>query len=365
MVKCFLHWNTIEMKHRKVSEVGPMNKAMPKVSVIVPVYNGGTGLEQCLAAIRASTYSEYELIVVDNGSTDDSVRVASGYGDRILHCPGPSGPGAARNMGSEHATGDLLIFVDADVVVCPDTLSRLVCHFENSPNVSAVFGSYDDQPAAENFLSQYRNLLHHFVHQQANSDAATFWGGCGAIRKAVFHTLGGFDQQQYPQASIEDIELGFRLHQLGSRIVLDRSIQVKHLKVWKLGSMLRADILNRAVPWTKLILEKQGLMNDLNLETSQRVSAGLVGLSWVVIPLGVLSPYAWVSGLGLLGMVAVLNRSLYWFFYRKRGVWFALKTFPMQILYFTYSGMTFVTYWCVYKVPLLSGVKPKPSHYSD
>ncbi len=318
------------------------------VSVIVPVYNGGQYLDQCLAAIRASSYSRYEVIVVGNGSTDDSLAIARKHEVVILHCPGPSGPGAARNSGAEGARGEILFFVDADVVVHPDTLARVVANFHRAPGIAAVFGSYDDSPAAQNFLSQYKNLLHHFVHQHANSEATTFWGGCGAVRREVFRKVGGFDQNRYPKASIEDIELGCRMHRLGYRLLLDRQLQATHLKEWRLGSLLRADIFCRAVPWTKLVLERQGLINDLNLQISQRVSAGMVACACLLLPLGILQPVIW-SGLVLpLGIVLFLNRKLFAFFLRRRGARFATLAFPMHLLYYLYSGVTFGVYRSIY-----------------
>ena len=57
-------------------------------------------------------------------------------------------------------------------------------------------------------VSQYRNLLHHFVHQHGHAEASTFWAGCGAIRRAAFDAVGGFDAARFPRPSIEDIELG-------------------------------------------------------------------------------------------------------------------------------------------------------------
>ncbi len=82
---------------------------------------------------------------------------------------------------------------------------------DENQDVSAVFGSYDDEPAERNFLSQYKNLLHHFVHQEGATDAGTFWAGCGAIRKDMFASVNGFNSEKYPYPSIEDIELGIRL----------------------------------------------------------------------------------------------------------------------------------------------------------
>ncbi|MEC4888428.1 MAG: glycosyltransferase family A protein [Nitrospira sp.] len=317
----------------------------PAISVIVPVYNGGWCLAQCLEGIRQSSYQYYELIVVDNGSTDDSVAIAQAYGAVVAHCPGPSGPGAARNVGVHLAKGRILLFVDADVVVHDDVLDRVADRFGADPDLAAVFGSYDDRPAAQNFLSQYKNLLHHFVHQQAKSQATTFWAGCGAIRKDVFVKAGGFDQEKYPTPSIEDIELGGRLHRQGYRICLDKAIHATHLKEWRLVSLLRAEICYRAIPWSRLILERQGLVNDLNLKMSQRASAGVAGLFLAVLPGTLVVPSLAYGCLFLLCLFVLLNRDLFAFFLRRRGVVFSAMTIPMHGFYFVYSGVTFVLMW--------------------
>jgi glycosyltransferase involved in cell wall biosynthesis len=319
-----------------------------RVTVIVPVYNGGRCLDQCLAGIRRSSYQDYELIVVDNGSTDNSVTIAQAHGARVAHCPGPSGPGAARNAGVILATGQIVLFVDADVVVHDDVLERVVARFKEDPELAAVFGSYDDRPPAMNFLSQYKNLLHHFVHQQANSRATTFWGGCGAIRKDVFVSVGGFDQVKYSAPSIEDIELGDRMHRQGYRIWLDKGLQATHLKEWRWKSLLRAEILYRAIPWSRLILERQGLVNDLNLKISQRASAAVAGLFLALLPLTVVLPSLAYGCLFLVGTFVLLNRDLFAFFLRRKGVLFSTMTVPMHGFYFIYSGVTFVLVWLSY-----------------
>jgi len=87
---------------------------------------------------------------------------------------------------------------------------------------TALFGSYDDTPYEQDFLSQYRNLLHHYVHQNSNPDAATFWAGCGAVRKNIFLELNGYDYKRFAEPSIEDIELGYRMREKGYKIKLDK-----------------------------------------------------------------------------------------------------------------------------------------------
>ncbi len=247
------------------------------ISVIVPVYNNASALRSCLGAVCTSRYPRYECIVVDDGSTDGSGEVAKSFPVRLVEVPGgPRGPAYARNRGAEAARGDILLFVDADVVLQPDTLSRVADALSQRPDVDAVFGSYDDRPRDLSFLSQYKNLFHHFVHQQGHEEAGTFWSGCGAIRRDAFHAIGGFDEVRHPRSSGEDIELGYRLRAGGRKVLLNKHIQVQHLKQWTLKGMLVSDIRERALPWTRLILEYGTLPNDLNLRVSQRVSALLV-----------------------------------------------------------------------------------------
>lgn len=246
------------------------------ISVIIPAFNNPAMLSRCLEALAASTHQPAEIIIVDDGSADNLQPLADRFGARLIRISaGPRGPAHARNTGAATAQGDLLLFVDADVLVRPDTLAQFAAAFDTRPDVSAVFGSYDDDPATPDFVSQFKNLFHHFVHQHANHDAETFWSGCGAVRRTPFMELGGFDAARYPRPSIEDIEFGYRLRAAGHGILLNRSIQVKHLKRWTLRGLLRTDVLDRGVPWTVLILERRRLPNDLNLHMMQRLSAML------------------------------------------------------------------------------------------
>lgn len=314
-----------------------------RISIIIPVYNNTTGLPECLSAVKASAQnSDTEIIVVDDASTDETPAVAASMGVRVLNLEKNSGPAAARNFGAHHAGGEILFFVDADVVLAPGALARAVRILDTRPEFAAVFGSYDAWPRAHGLVSQYRNLLHHFVHQQGNPEASTFWAGCGAIRREIFLAVGGFDAERFPRPSIEDIELGVRLRHAGQRILLDRDIQGTHLKRWKLGTVVRTDITCRAIPWSRLILNSREAPNDLNLERSQRVSAALVMLAAVVLPLAL-----WRVGLLVLPFTALLavvflNRDLFRFFGRQRGLGFAIACVPLHLLYFLYSGLSYL-----------------------
>ncbi len=325
----------------------------------MPVYNGEHFLPGCLDALFASDYESFEVIVVDDCSTDKSAELSREKGAKVLSMAKNSGPAAARNFAAESAIGDILLFVDADVVVKKDTLRKVAESFERNPDISALFGSYDDEPFERNFLSQYKNLQHHFVHQTSKPEASTFWAGLGAVRREAFKKVGGFDCEKFAIPSIEDIELGVRLRSSGHNILLNREIQATHLKKWELIPLVKTEIFCRAMPWSKLILTSQGMINDMNLKTNDRLSAGFVALSLAVIPFIFFQPLLVFLLLAFLLMIAFLNRRIFKFFYDKKGFTFALLTFPWQFFYFFYSGATFVFCWFRYALPLILGLDKK------
>jgi GT2 family glycosyltransferase len=280
------------------------------------------------------------LIVVLDGADEESRRLAKQSGARLVHLARPSGPAVARNVGSRIARGELLLFIDADVSVHPATVATVVQKFRDHPNVQAVIGSYDDRPSSERFLSQYKNLFHHFVHQNAREEGSTFWGACGAIDRDVFLQVGGFDER-YRQPSIEDIELGYRLKAAGHRIHVCKTLQVRHHKHWSAISLLRSDFFRRALPWSELILRTHRFENDLNISRSNRLK---VALAWVLLGCLVLSAW-WLPGLAVATCLAValmaLDAPLLRFFQQRRGVVFAIRTIPWHWFHYLYSGAGF------------------------
>ena len=321
-----------------------------RISVIVPVHNGSQVLERCIEALNSSTYLNFEVIVVDDCSTDTTPQIVERYGMRCIRTSRNMGPGGARNLGSKHARGEILVFIDADVVLPPEGLSLMEEALSRDPKLAAVFGSYDDQPACDTFISQYKNLMHHYVHQSSSELATTFWAGCGAVWKRVFEEVGGFDDAKYTVPSVEDIALGLELTRRGYTIRLDKRLTVKHLKQWTVQSLLRADIFDRAVPWTRIILNSGQVPRDLNLNYASRISSVLVGL---LTALGLSLPVIFASGwrhlfLPAVAAVAVicvvllfLNWDVYRFFWRKRGLWFAARSVIAHWAYYLYSGITF------------------------
>lgn len=315
---------------------------LEKVTVVIPVYNGGKAFQHCLNSLSLASPAPDEIIVVDDGSTDESALVARRLGIEVFSTSGRKGPAEARNIGAKHAKGQILFFVDADCSVKPDAIQQIHAILEEDPQVDAIVGSYDDAPSANGLLSQYKNLLHHYMHQSSGPCGYTFWGACGAIRREVFEQVGGFDRT-YSKASIEDIELGYRLVATGKRIRMNPEMQVTHHKRWRPLNLLHTDLFLRAIPWSRLILKSGRMENSLNISKLARLRVLLSGLI-ATSGIGALffPSLFWLVG-ALLITLLIADLPILGWFYRKRGFWFTLAIVPWHWFSHFYSGIGFAT----------------------
>lgn len=305
----------------------------PQISVVVPVYNAAPYLARCLGAIRRLDPAPLECLVVDDGSEDGSVAIAEAAGFSVLAYGCHRGAAFARNFGARVARGEILLFIDADVEVPSGTAGRVVDRFEEDPTRDAVIGSYDDRPADPGFISQYRNLLHCYTHQQGRAEASTFWTGCGAIRARAFRLLLGFSPAR---RYLEDLEFGLRLAREGRRIWLDKGLMVKHLKRLSFVQVLRTDLFERAFPWTLLILKYRSMPPDLNLRWGQRISVLFAGAAGAAALAG-----QWAAAFAAVGVVAALNFDFYRFLAARAGLRFAVCCVPVHLIEFLDSGAGF------------------------
>ncbi|HWE81793.1 MAG TPA: glycosyltransferase [Gaiellaceae bacterium] len=280
---------------------------MPTLTAIVPATDRPATLGRCLSAIRAALEPPEEIVVIEEP---------------------PGGPAAARNEGARRAGGEVLVFVDSDVEVHDDAFVRIRRAFDADPELTALFGAYDDDPAERDPVSSFRNLLHHHVHTLGKGPATTFWAGLGAVRREEFFTAGGFDAARYPWPSIEDIELGARLTERDGRIVLDPAVSGKHLKRWTLLGYLRTDLLRRGIPWVELLLETRSSTTALNLGWPHRLSS-LLSVAAIVASLQGRPRGAIVATSGLVA----LNGSFYALVWRRRGPATALAAVPLHALH--------------------------------
>lgn len=264
------------------------------IGVVIPATDRPPTLQRCLAALDGGSRRPDQTIVQAD--------------------PPGSGPAAARNLGVAACEADLLVFVDSDVEVDPEALALIERRFAADPDLVALFGAYDDDPADPGLTSRYRNLLHHHVHAGSAGEAETFWAGLGAVRRGEFELAGGFDADRFPAPSVEDIELGMRLRRNGARIVLDPQIRGRHLKRWTPRTMVGTDFARRGVPWARLLLREGSDSTALNLGRRRRASA----LASVALLGSLLARRPRLAAAALLANL-VLDRDLYALLARRGG----------------------------------------------
>lgn len=324
----------------------------PAISVIIPAHNAAEYLPRSLAALEHSTFRDFECIVVDDYSTDKTRDVARQFCDTVLVNGDEAGPAGARNFAAGVARGEILLFLDADVCIKPDTLGLVHAAFHERPEVAAVFGSYDDAPADRSPNSLFKNLFHHYIHQHGAEDATTFWTGCGAVRRQAFAQLGGFKTATITR--MEDVEYGHRLIDAGKKIWLRHDIQVQHLKRWTIGNLIYTDVMKRGIPWTVMMLQRGRSDADLNLSAAQKIAAVF---ACSVLPAFVASFYLllhydeplWIAvPFVLILLVVVINAQLFRLFVKRVGWTFAFVCIPKLLLYYHYSAFALLAGFYVF-----------------
>lgn len=324
-------------------------------SVVIPAYQAGATLPHCLDALAKARPAPDEVIVFDDGSHDETGAIAEAWGATVLRNDGPNkGPAHGRNAGVVAASTDIVVFVDADVSVCPDAPGRLSSAVGESEDVVAAFGAYGDVCSKQvtNMAGRYANLRHHHVHMDAAgksgvSEASTFWSGLGAVDRTAFLAAGGFDED-YEKPCIEDVELGLRMREAGGRVMLVAAARGDHMKDWTLKQLWRTDVLQRAVPWSHLIADGR-ISPTLNTGSAERTKSGAAHLVWLLGVAALLAlPFSGVVS-AVLGLGAVAAGAVYVLMNRRflrllgtHSVGTAVAGGGLHWLYHCYASLTYV-----------------------
>jgi hypothetical protein len=291
----------------------------------------------------------WELVIVDDASTDETALVAAQYADKLLRLRhGPRGPGYARNRGFELTMGECVTFINADVMVQTDTLRKFAQVLTKHADVGAVFGSCAS-PMTRGLISQYRDQVQRYYHLLDADNAVTFSSACGTVRSSVFEQAGGYDEWHFSRRQLEDMELGQRIRGLGQRIVLHPEIRAVHLKHWTLRRMIATEIFDRTVP--RMRLAKHQLTRDRSARrgTNKTKNTNIIA-SWLGVICAIL---AWreqsapllLATVACLGVVLANNASQLAFFSRERGVAFAVASIPLDMVYYLVSGVGVLFGW--------------------
>ena len=312
---------------------------MTRIDVIVPARDAARTLGSCLAGLRRAGFAARDVILVDDASTDGTGDIARAAGLRVIRSEAPSGAAQARNMGIDATDAPLLLFVDADVALHAGMRARIDAFFAAHPGHAALIGSYDDAPPAPGNLSRIRNLLHHHVHQGAGGDVASFWTGCGAIRRADLEAAAGFE----PGHPLEDVALGLDLARAGRPVHLDPGLLCTHLKRWTLRSMVRADLLHRALPWSRMLLDpdRGETPAALNAGRSGKVSVLLSGVAGLALLAATVAPSWGIVAILAGAMLAAQNLPFLRLVRRRLGIVASLQAVGILWIHYLCAGTGF------------------------
>lgn len=334
----------------------------PSLSIVVSVRNAKDNLRESLAAIRQSSLPRdtYELIVVDDASTDGSAAIAARYADTVVRLTGrAAGPAYARNRGVEQARGPVVAFVSADVLVRPNTFPQMLATLQDRADIDAISASHDECSGPENFVSQYWNLLSAFGESRHSGRCARLAPGCSAVRREAFVSAGMYDEWRFSTGCVASVELGERLSARGHGVLLSADLKVVHLKRWNVWSVARevwhrGRALARSLGYVRMSAAAPSEV-VFTLTRTLTPAVALVGtlmLAAAFVP----APHAVPKIAVALAVILLTNLPVYRFYARERGIGFAIISAPIQIFAQAIAGLALCTGWILRDV--LGDVSP-------
>lgn len=295
-----------------------------KLSVIVPVYNSATTLAKCLEAIYASDHDDFEVIVVDDRSTDMSAETAQKFPCKVVETENRGGAGHARNTGCMHAAGEILVFIDADVIVQNDALLIIYETLSPGSDMAGVSGMLSRVHPNTNFFSQYKNLYMNFVFSQMPQNIDFLFGSVCAVKKDDFI--------RFREGSLQadDTDLGQKYKHVGKYIRFEKKLEVIHLKKYTFLTFIRNDF-NVPYSWAFPFVKYKGLKDVFvkkrfaHAKWNQLLSV-LISPLIIIIALGAIYKFAFVYAAAILIVLfLVLNSRFFMFLLREKGIFFAVR----------------------------------------
>ncbi len=273
------------------------------VSVVIPAYNCQSTIQACVECVLRQTYPVQEIIIVNDGSTDDTSSILQSLSGILVIDQSNAGPAVARNAGARRATGDVIFFTDSDCRAHTDWIERAIGGFELD-EVSVVSGSYG--------ISNPESLLARCVHQEIRfrhlrlmpRHPRSFGSYNFGVKRAMYEQVGGFDEQ-YREASGEDNDLSYKILAAGGKIMFESEALVAHEHPVRLGKYLREQF--RHGFWrVRMYLNHPGMVTGDDYTFWKDMVEVLLCL--IVVPLVIIAGLGFKAGVaGLILVVVVLS----------------------------------------------------------
>ena len=300
------------------------------VSVIIPNYNGGNTIGKCLEAALASRHGNFEVIVVDDDSRDNSLAIIAQYPCRLVRLAQHGGAAVARNTGVQHARGEMLFFTDADCLMQGDTLALAARSLASEGSGVIIGGSYTLAPYDRRFCSRFQSIFINFFETRHAPAADYIATHALAVDADLFRRHQGFAEDLLP--ILEDVEFSHRLRRAGCRLVMNPAIQVQHIFDYSLFRSLR-NALVKSKYWTCYAVRNRDLLaNSGTASVELKVNVCSWALSGLLLLVSLWSETrAAVAAIPLLlAFNLYVNRGLLLAFRRAEGLSFAV----MATLYY-------------------------------
>ncbi len=297
----------------------------PDVSIIIPNRNGGKTIGACLEAALASQHPDFEIIVVDDFSDDDSVHIVERFPCRLVRLTNHGGAARARNAGAQHGQGEILFFTDADCLLNEDTLTKASKALFASHSDLVVGGTYTRRPADDGFFSRFQSIFVNYSETKHALHPDYIATHAMAISADTFRTSGGFSESMRPM--LEDVELSHRLRRQGIGLVLNPDIQVRHIFNFSLLGSLR-NAFSKSMYWTMYSISNKDLLTDSGTASWElKANVGAYCLSWVLLFLALVTGQWmwWVAIGGVQTVNALMNKRLLLAFCDARDILFSLR----------------------------------------
>ena len=312
-----------------------------RISIIIPCYNSEQTIGVCLQSILHSEYKNYEIVVVDDYSSDNTRAIIEPFPCRLICLPQHQGAGYARNVGAEAASGDILFFTDADCVLKEDTLRIVAETMAAVGDDLMVGGTYCRQSYDKNFFSRFQSLFIHYAETKHIDSPDYIATHALAMRSSLFHQYEGFNNRDYP--ILEDVEYSHRLKRKGIKLLMNPQLQVQHIFNFSfLRSMTNA--LRKTRYWTTYILNNKNLLTDSGTASTElKFTTIAFALELLLLLISIVTGS--LTAIGLLGGLLLVNLAVNYHFLKS--------IFYAQDLRFSLTASTY--YLLVYPVSVTAG----------
>jgi len=289
------------------------------VSIIIPNYNGATTIARCLEAALASRYPRFEVIVVDDCSSDNSVEIINQFPCQLVQLEAHAGASRARNVGAVHSKGDILFFTDADCVLKEDTLALAGKALAAAGSDAVIGGTYTSIPFDNTFFSLFQSVLINYSETKRRTNPDYVAAHAMMVNAEVFRDRSGFKEDFLP--ILEDVEFSHRLRRAGCKLAVNPAIQVRHIFNFSLSRSF-FNAFNKSMYWTIYSINNKDLFADSGT-ASVELKTNVLGYFLIVLLLPVLLITHSTTALVIIGFVLginlLLSRHLLLMFYRAGG----------------------------------------------